>query len=42
MQENINIKYTPEDIDRIYAERVTISTKQADLKPGVVCEWAFE
>ncbi len=41
-QNNLNIKYTAEDIDRIFAERVTVHSRHAVLKPGVVCEWGFE
>ncbi len=40
-QNNLNIKYTAEDIDRIFAERVVISVRPAALKVGVISEWAF-
>lgn len=44
MQEknSLGIKYTVEDINRIYAERVTVCLRPAILKPGIVCEWAFQ
>ena len=37
-----NIKYTPEDIDRICEERVKFTTKKAELKRGIIMEWVFE
>lgn len=39
MQEKI--KYTDEDIDRIFAERVVVNARPAELKNGVISEWAF-
>ena len=36
-----DIKYTPEDIDRIFKERVYCMPKVAELKPGIICEWTF-
>lgn len=39
MQEKI--KYTDEDIDRIFAERVAVSARAAALKAGVISEWSF-
>lgn len=36
------IKYTNEDIERIFKERVNYIQKKADIKPGVICEWSFE
>lgn len=41
-QNNLNIKYTAEDIDRIFFERVTARPRAAALKPGIICEWGFE
>ena len=41
-QNSLNIKYTVEDIDRIFTERVTVCPRPAALKPGIVCEWGFE
>ncbi len=35
------IKYTNEDIERIFKEKVNYIPKKADLKAGVICEWAF-
>lgn len=37
-----DIKYTNEDIERIFNERVEYLWEEADIKPGVICEWAFE
>ena len=36
-----DIKYTPEDIDRIYKERVYSSGHLAGIKKGVIVEWLF-
>lgn len=36
-----DIKYTPEDIDRIYKERVYSSGHIAGIKKGVIVEWLF-
>lgn len=36
------IKYTSEDIERIFKERVNYIQKKADFKPGIICEWVFE
>lgn len=41
-QSSQNIKYTTEDIDRIFAERVKTYLRPATLKPGTLCEWVFE
>ena len=35
------IKYTNEDIERIFKERVKFSYKKAELKLGIICEWTF-
>ena len=35
------IKYTNEDIERIFKERVYYIPKVAELKPGIICEWSF-
>lgn len=37
-----DIKYTPEDIDRIFEERVDYTTRKAELKRGLIMEWAFK
>ena len=37
-----DIKYTPEDIDRIFKERVDYLWDNANLKKGVIVEWTFE
>lgn len=37
-----DIKYTPEDIDRIFNERVDYLWADASLKKGIVIEWIFE
>ena len=37
-----DIKYTPEDIDKIFEERVEYLWDSAKLKNGVIVEWAFE
>lgn len=37
-----DIKYTPEDIDRIFEERVVTESYPAVIKKGVVVVWAFE
>lgn len=37
-----DIKYTPEDIDRIFEERVDYMWDKANLKKGVIVEWTFE
>ena len=37
-----DIKYTPEDIDRIFKERVEYVWEDADLKKGVIVEWIFK
>ena len=37
-----NIKYTPEDIDRIFKERVFSYCNAAIIRPGVIVEWSFE
>lgn len=36
-----DIKYTPEDIDRIFEERVDYIWNEASLKKGIVVEWIF-
>lgn len=36
------IKYTNEDIERIFNERVNYIQKKAEIKPGVICEWSFK
>ena len=36
-----SIKYSLEDIERVFAERVKINPKPAALKAGIVCEWVF-
>ena len=36
-----NIKYTQEDIDRIFNERVIMLDSTASIKKGVIVEWAF-
>lgn len=35
------IKYTSEDIERIFKERVKYLWEEAEIKPGIICEWAF-
>lgn len=35
-------KYTQEDIERIFTERVKIVYHEAKLKAGVIAEWTFE
>ena len=42
MTKDLQIKYTNEDIDRIFEERVKYIYKKAEFKSGVICEWAFE
>ncbi len=42
MTKDLQIKYTNEDIDRIFEERVKYLWEEAELKPGVICEWTFE
>ncbi len=42
MAKDLQIKYTNEDIERIFKERVKYLWKEAELKPGVICEWTFE
>lgn len=37
-----DIKYTPEDIDRIFEERVDYIWNTASLKAGIVAECIFE
>lgn len=37
-----DIKYTQEDIDRIFEERVDYMWIDASLKAGVIVEWIFE
>lgn len=37
-----DIKYTPEDIDRIYNERVIIDAHNSIIKKGVIVEWCFK
>lgn len=34
-------KYTLEDIERIYNERVKVRFIESELKPGVFAEWSF-
>lgn len=34
-------KYTLEDIERIYNERVKVRFVESELKPGVFAEWSF-
>ena len=36
-----DIKYTPEDIERIFKERVYSSGHIAGIKKGVIVEWLF-
>ena len=36
-----DIKYTPEDIDRIFKERVDYMWDNAKLKKGIIVEWTF-
>ena len=36
-----DIKYTSEDIDRIFEERVDYMWDNANLKKGVIVEWTF-
>ena len=36
-----NIKYTKEDIDKIFDERVVTFDEPAEIKKGVIVEWAF-
>lgn len=36
-----DIKYTNEDIERIFKERVNYLWEEAEIKPGVICEWTF-
>lgn len=36
-----DIKYTPEDIDRIFGERVVTESYPAIVKKGIVVVWAF-
>ena len=36
------IKYTSEDIERIFNERVDYMWDKAELKPGIICEWSFK
>ena len=38
----IDIKYTNEDIDRIFEKRVEVVTSEACLKKGVIAEWVIE
>ena len=42
MAKDLQIKYTNEDIERIFKERVKYLWEEAELKPGVICEWTFE
>ena len=35
------MKYTPEEIDRVFNERVQISFSDAKLKRGLIAEWLF-
>ena len=37
-----DIKYTSKDIDRIFEERVDYTTRKAELKRGLIMEWAFK
>ena len=37
----MSIKYTQEDIDRIFAERCTVIFYQSLLKTGLIAEWCF-
>ena len=37
-----NIKYTQDDIDRIFIERVYSSGRTAGIKKGVIVEWVFK
>ena len=41
-QKNLQIKYTNEDIERIFKKRVTTYSQPAAVKAGVICEWTFE
>lgn len=41
MTKDLQIKYTNEDIERIFKERVKYLWEEAEIKPGVICEWAF-
>lgn len=36
------IKYTPEDVQRIMAERVRINYRSATFKAGMIAEYCFE
>lgn len=36
-----DIKYTNEDIERIFNERVNYLCEEAEIKPGIICEWIF-
>lgn len=40
-ENDLGIKYTFEDIERIYVDRVEILPRQASVKAGVVCEWVL-
>lgn len=35
------IKYTPEDVQRIMAERVRVIYRSATFKAGMIAEWCF-
>lgn len=35
-------KYTPQDISRIFEERIEIRWIEAKLKAGTIAEWTFE
>ena len=37
-----DIKYTPEDIDRICEQRVNRSIHKSILKKGIIVEWTFK
>lgn len=36
-----NIAYSEEDIERIFSQRVEMVYRQAMIKAGTICEWAF-
>lgn len=36
------VKYTKQDIDRIFKERVKYSWHKTRTKAGLICEWSFE
>lgn len=42
IDKTVMTKYLPEDIDRIFNERVQTVFIEAKLKPGLICEWTFK